>query len=61
METLLNDAGTPIELYNGSLQLQTAPVALRLFEATWHHLVHDANAFLAGSSGRFRRSCPGRP
>jgi hypothetical protein len=47
METLLNDAGTPIELYNGSLQLQTAPVALRLFESTWHHLVHDANAFLA--------------
>lgn len=46
METLLNDAGTPIELYNGSLQLQTAPVALRLFESTWQHLVHDANAFL---------------
>lgn len=47
METLLNDAGTPVELYNGSLQLQTAPVALRLFESTWHHLVHDANSFLA--------------
>lgn len=46
METLLNDAGTPVELYNGSLQLQTAPVALRLFESTWHHLVHDANSFL---------------
>lgn len=46
-ETLLNDAGTPVELYNGSLQLQTAPVALRLFESTWHHMVHDANAFLA--------------
>jgi len=46
-ETLLNDAGTPVELYNGSLQLQTAPVALRLFESTWHHLVHDTNSFLA--------------
>lgn len=45
-ETLLNDIGTPVELYNGSLQLQTAPVALRLFESTWHHLVHDANSFL---------------
>jgi hypothetical protein len=45
-ETLLNDAGTPVELYKGSLQLQTAPVALRLFESTWHHLVHDTNAFL---------------
>ncbi len=47
MEQPLNDAGTPVELYNGSLQLQTAPVALRLFESTWHHLVHDANDLLA--------------
>src|SRR4029077_9356673 len=46
METLLNDVGTPVELYKGSLQLQTAPVALRLFESTWHHLVHDTNAFI---------------
>jgi hypothetical protein len=45
-ETLLNDAGTPVELYKGTLQLQTAPVALRLFESTWHHLVHDSNMFL---------------
>ena len=46
MEQLLNDAGTPVELYKGSLQLQTAPVALRLFESTWHHLCHDTNAML---------------
>ncbi len=46
METLLNESGTPVELYNGSLQIQTAPVALRLFQSTWHHLWHDANAFL---------------
>lgn len=46
METMLNETGTPVELYQGSLQLQAAPVALRLFEATNHHLVHDANAFL---------------
>jgi hypothetical protein len=45
-ETLLNGAGTPVELYRGSLQLQTAPVSLRLFEATWFHLVHDNNRFL---------------
>ncbi len=45
-ELLLNDAGTPVDLYKGSLQLQTAPVALRLFEATWQHLVHDVNAFI---------------
>jgi hypothetical protein len=46
LETLLNAAGTPVELYRGSLQLQTAPVALRLFESTWHHLIHDNNRFL---------------
>lgn len=46
-EQLLNDSGTPVELYNGSLQLQTAPVALRLFESTWRHLVGDANDWLA--------------
>jgi len=45
-DTLLNAAGTPVELYRGSLQLQTAPVSLRLFEATWHHLVYGNNAFL---------------
>jgi hypothetical protein len=45
-QTLLNDSGSPVELYNGSLQLQAAPVALRLFESTWHSLVHDGNAFL---------------
>jgi hypothetical protein len=49
LEVLLNDAGTPVELYKGSLQMQTAPVALRLFESTWHHLVHDANMFLKWS------------
>jgi hypothetical protein len=46
METLLNNAGIPVELYKGSLQLQTAPVALRLVESTWHHLVHDINEML---------------
>lgn len=45
-ETLLNAAGTPVELYRGSMQLQTAPVSLRLFEATWHHQVHSNNSFL---------------
>lgn len=49
-ETLLNGSGTPVDLYRGSLQLQTAPVSLRLFEATWHHLVHDNNEFLRWAS-----------
>ena len=46
LETLLNGVGTPVELYKGSLQLQTAPVSMRLFEATWYHLVYNNNDFL---------------
>jgi len=46
MEQLLNDFGIPMELYKGSLQLQTAPVALRLFEATWQWLVDAVNDFI---------------
>jgi len=46
IETLLNETGVPVEMYKGSLTLQTAPVAMRLFEANWHHLVHDMNMFL---------------
>ena len=45
-EKLLNDVGVPVDMYKGNLQLQVAPVALRLFEATWHHLVHDAVMWL---------------
>lgn len=45
-ETLLNDIGTPVELFKGTLQLQVAPVALRLFESHWTHLLQDANRFL---------------
>lgn len=43
---LLNDMGVPIELYQGSIQLQAAPVALRLLESTFRTLVSDANQFL---------------
>ena len=46
METLLAAIGIPPELYQGSLTTQAAPVALRLFEANWSHLVHQLNQFL---------------
>lgn len=45
-DTLLNAAGTPAEMYRGTLQLQVAPVALRLFEATHISLVNGNNMFL---------------
>jgi len=46
LDTLLNGLGTPVELYKGTLQMQAAPVSMRLFEATWNHLVFDNNRFL---------------
>jgi hypothetical protein len=46
LETLLKCIGMPVELFNGSLSLQSAPAALRLFEANWGHLPHNLNLFL---------------
>jgi hypothetical protein len=46
LETLLNESGTPVELYKGTLQTQAAPTALRLFESTWRSLVHETNSLL---------------
>lgn len=43
LDELLNAVGFPADLYKGSLQLQTAPVALRLFEKTWGTLVDGNN------------------
>lgn len=47
LETLLNNAGIPVELFKGSLQIQSAPAALRLFESNWSHLIHNMNRLLA--------------
>jgi hypothetical protein len=46
LETLLKCIGMPVELFNGTLTLQAAPAALRLFEANWGHLPHNLNRFL---------------
>jgi hypothetical protein len=46
MEVLLNNIGIPAEMYKGSLQIQAAPVALRLFESTWSTLPHNLNGFV---------------
>ena len=46
-DDLLNAVGVPVEMYKGSLSLTTAPAALRLFESSWSHLVHNFNAFLS--------------
>lgn len=46
LDTLLTSIGVPVEFYKGSLSVQAAPAALRLFEANWSHLVHNLNVFV---------------
>lgn len=46
IDQLLNAAGVPAELYKGTLSMQAAPAALRLFESHWAHLVDNLNRFL---------------
>lgn len=46
LDTLLKCIGMPVELFNGTLQLQAAPAALRLFEANWSHLPLNLNKFM---------------
>lgn len=43
---LMNATGVPIDLFQGSMQLNCAPTALRLFQATWPHLVSALNSWL---------------
>jgi hypothetical protein len=45
-DEFLNAQGVPGELYRGTLQWQAMPVALRLFERTWVHLVYGYNGLL---------------
>ncbi len=44
---LLNNIGVPAEMYKGTLTLQAAPPALRIFETTHTHLVHALNTLLS--------------
>jgi len=47
MDTLLTAIGIPVEMYKGSMSMQAAPAALRLFEAYWSSLVNALNKQLA--------------
>jgi hypothetical protein len=46
LEILLSSLNIPIELYRGTLRLEAAPVALRLFEVSWSNLTSSLNKFL---------------
>jgi hypothetical protein len=45
-DLLLTSIGIPVELFKGSLSVQAAGPALRLFEANWSHLVTGLNSLL---------------
>jgi len=45
--SLLNDLGIPIEFFQGNLQVQSAPTALRQLEKTWDFLATNLNNWLS--------------
>lgn len=47
LDELFTSMGYPAELYKGTLSLQAAPVALRLFEKEWSHLVTGYDNIIA--------------
>lgn len=55
VEELLNSLGYPAELYMGSLTLQSAPVALRLFEKSQGSLVDGYNDLISWIVKRISR------
>jgi hypothetical protein len=61
LDTLLKCIGMPVELFNGTLTLQAAPAALRLFEANWSHLPHNLNKFLTDLSNNIARAMSWEP
>lgn len=58
LDELFTAMGYPADLYKGTLTLQAAPVALRLFEKEWAHLVtgyDDIIEWIMGLVGRYFR------
>lgn len=52
LDTLLTSAGVPVEMYKGTMTMQSAPVALRLFTSYWQSIVTDCNRFLKFAAQR---------
>lgn len=46
MDTLLNSIGVPSEMYRGTMTMQSAPVGLRLFEASNSQIPHALNGLI---------------
>lgn len=56
IDTLLTCIGVPVEFYKGTLSVQAAPAALRLFQANWSHLVQHMNRFVADLVGQISKA-----
>lgn len=46
-DTLLTSVGIPVDMYKGSMTVQAAPIALRLFESFWSNLIDNNNQLLS--------------
>lgn len=55
VDELLNAVGFPAELYRGSISIQAAPTALRLFEKTWSSLVDGYDDLIAWTLSKVSR------
>ena len=44
-QALLNSVGIPVEMFQGTMQINVAPMALRQFETTWGWLISAENRF----------------
>lgn len=47
MDTLLNSLNIPVEFYRGTMNMTSAPVSLKLMEASWSHMIIVMNKFLS--------------
>jgi hypothetical protein len=55
MDSLLNSVGYPAELFKGTLQYQQFPIAVRIFERSFHFIYHNFNQFLKWVTQNTRR------
>lgn len=51
MNAMLGASGLPVDLYNGSMQIQNIPSALRLFEGTWQFMYYGFDKLIRKTAG----------
>jgi hypothetical protein len=46
VDDMLDATGIPAEMFRGTMRLEHVPLASRMFESTWQHMVHDNNSLI---------------